>query len=183
MASTTRTPPTHKRYFSEDTTNKQPNADTPPTNGQTAQSEDRFAALQDSYLRALADMENLRTRTKKEVDSASQFAIQKFAKDVIGVADVLEMAVHQSSATAATAEAMREGMEMTLEELRKVLKQHGIAPIDPLHQRFDPNQHMALYEVPSGEVEAGTVMTVQKKGYLLNGRVIRAAQVAVSRKP
>lgn len=72
---------------------------------------------------------------------------------------------------------------MTLEELRKVLKQHGVVPVEPMHQRFDPNLHMALFEVPSGEVEAGTVMGVQKKGYLLNGRVIRAAQVAVSRKP
>ena len=168
------------------------------------QKDEKMTALQDSYLRALADMENLRNRTKREVESAGQFAIQKFAKDIITVADILEMALGRAPKTDAEVKvpnetrpdapsantnpsnelsALRQGMEMTLDELRKVLKTHGVTPIDPMHQRFDPNQHMALFEIPSDQVDSGTVLSVEKKGYLLNGRVIRAAQVAVSRKP
>jgi molecular chaperone GrpE len=161
------------------------------SNASNAKPEDKLAALQDSYLRTLADMEYLRQRTRREVDSAGQFAIQRFAKDIIGVADVLETALGQSgNQTTANAvgaddssyKTLQQGLEMTLEELHKVLKAHGVTPIDPLHQRFDPNQHMAMYEVPAEDVEPGTVVSVQKKGYLLNGRVIRAAQVAVSKK-
>ena len=182
---------------------------TAPQNGSEPTADAKLAALQDSYLRVLADMENLRTRTKKEVEAAGQFSIQKFAKDIVSVADVLEMALASGSgrkpvdaekdippaddapaagatATAADGAATGDvlaGLQMTLDELHAVFRRHGLTPIDPLHQRFDPNQHMALYEVPAAHLEPGVVVSVQKKGYLLNGRVIRAAQVAVSKKP
>lgn len=180
----------------------------------------KIAQLQDSYLRCLADMENLRTRTRKEVESASAFAIQKFCKDVVGVADVLELALGSVKGDARTAgllrgreEAAEEadtpndeaslegalslskeelvhrlkdlsvGLAMTLSELLNVFSKHGLMAVDPIHQKFDPNYHMALYEVPSAEHEAGIVLAVQKKGYLLNHRVIRPASVGVSKKP
>ena len=198
-----------KHQSTEGTTKPENNeaaAGQPMSETASPQKDEKMTALQDSYLRALADMENLRNRTKREVESAGQFAIQKFAKDIITVADILEMALGRAPKTDAEVKvpnetrpdaplmrdtdsssnelsALRQGMEMTLDELRKVLKTHGVTPIDPLHQRFDPNQHMALFEIPSDQVDSGTVLSVEKKGYLLNGRVIRAAQVAVSRKP
>lgn len=184
-----------------------------------ASAEGKMAQLQDSYLRCLADMENLRQRTRREVDAASSFAIQKFCKDIVGVADVLELAlgsVRGDPRTAALLEGretqleepdtpsdgatvdegerrdeqllhqlkdLSVGLSMTLTELVKVFAKHGVTAIDPMHQKFDPNYHMAMYEVPNGELEAGTVVSVQKKGYLLNHRVIRPASVGISKKP
>ena len=161
-----------------------------------ATKETQLKELKDSYLLCLADMENLRQRTKREVESASIFAIQRFCKDIINIADVLEMALSsptcQKSAKPAAEEEldvakqyrdMMGGLRMTLEELHKVFTKHGVNPIDPLHQRFDPNLHNALYEVPTAEVEPGVIVNVQKKGYLLHQRVIRPADVGVARKP
>lgn len=196
---------------------------TPPsssssTTATSPDNESKIAQLQDSYLRCLADMENLRQRTKKEVESASSFAIQKFCKDIVGVADVLELALGSVKGDPRTAALLRGqeeqleesdtpsdavdaavmsmakeelvhrlkdmsvGLSMTLSELVKVFAKHGVSAIDPLHQKFDPNVHMALYEVPNEELDVGTVISVQKKGYLLNHRVIRPASVGVSKK-
>lgn len=144
-------------------------------------------------------MENLRQRTKREVEAASQFAIQRFCKDIISVADVLEMALASATAPSASdngsgpekslssprkqLEDMLAGLEMTLEELHKVFARHNVTPISPLHQRFDPNLHNALYEMPTADSEPGTIVAVQKKGYMLHQRVIRPADVGVARKP
>lgn len=182
-------------------------------NKSLAEKEAKITELSDSYLRLLADMENLRTRTKREIESAGQFAITKFSKDIIGVADVLEMALKsvdpehplltgnaaEKAEADSDAEAVPElknnvnadpklaqlvqGIEMTLEEVRKVLMKHGILPILPLHQKFDPNLHNALFQVPTGDVEPGTVVNVIKRGYLLHHRVLRAADVGVSKAP
>lgn len=152
-------------------------------------------------------MENLRQRTKREVEASSHFAIQRFCKDIISIADVLEMALSaapsgrdhrgleptkdssppQSASEMPSAqrqlEDMLAGLQMTLEELHKVFARHGVTPIAPLHQRFDPNLHNALYEVPTPDAEPGIIVAVQKKGYLLHQRVIRPADVGVARKP
>lgn len=151
---------------------------------------------------ALADMENLRQRTKRDIEAAGQFSIQKFSKDVISIADVLEMALGSANPAGqvrggdapgtpalGAAEAgkrlsdLLDGLSMTLEELHKVFAKHGVAVIDPLHQRFDPKIHNAIYEVPTTDVDPGVVVAVQKKGYTLHHRVIRPAEVGVSRKP
>ncbi len=171
--------------------------------------DEKIRELSDSYLRLLADMENLRNRTKREVESASQFAITKFSKDIISVADVLEMALksvdpnhplltgpaaekpqtdNDSESVPKTLETSEfdqliQGIEMTLEEVRKVLKKHGIVPIEPLHQPFDPNLHNALFQVPTDEVAPGVVVSVTNRGYILHQRVLRAADVGVSKKP
>lgn len=195
---------------------KQPQ-ETAANNNNAQESDTKISQLQDSYLRCLADMENLRQRTKKEVESASSFAIQKFCKDIVSVADVLELAVGSVKNDPRTAhllkgqeEAVEEadtpsdavdtamqlskeelahrlkdlsvGLSMTLAELIKVFSRHGVTSIDPLHQKFDPNFHMAMYEVANPELDIGTVVAVQKKGYLLNHRVIRPASVGVSKK-
>lgn len=174
-----------------------------------AEKDGKIAELKDSYLRLLADMENLRTRTRKETEAASQYAITKFSKDVIGVADVLEMALKavdpahplltgraaEQAQPADDAPAVPRaadtsplgqlvlGIEMTLEETRKVLMKHGIVPIEPLHQPFDPHMHNALFQVPTAAVAPGTVVAVVKRGYSLHQRVLRAADVGVAKQP
>lgn len=150
-------------------------------------------------------MENLRQRTKREVDAAKSFGHQSFAKDIIGVADVLEMALeavkklpevragksdvkHTPTVDASSQSHglmdLIDGLQMTLTELSRAFAKNGIAAIDPLHQRFDPNLHTALFEIPSSSndgVEPGTVVSVQKKGYTINGRLLRSASVGVSK--
>lgn len=188
-------------------------------NKEIEERDNKINQIQDSYLRCLADMENLRQRTKKEVEAASSFAIQKFCKDIVNVADVLELALGSVKNDPRTAKLLKGeekeveeadtpsdaseiesamqmskeelahrlkdlsvGLSMTLSELVKVFSRHGVTAIDPLHQKFDPNFHMALYEVNNVDLEVGTVVAVQKKGYLLNHRVIRPANVGVSKK-
>lgn len=206
------------RCFSSNTSDAKP--ETEATDKKEIEERDaKITQLQDSYLRCLADMENLRQRTKKEVEAASSFAIQKFCKDIVSVADVLELALGSVKNDPRTAKLLKGeeaaveevdtpsdaseiesamqmskeelahrlkdlsvGLSMTLSELVKVFARHGVTAIDPLHQKFDPNLHMALYEVNNPELEIGTVVSVQKKGYLLNHRVIRPANVGVSKK-
>lgn len=204
-------------YTTEETKEAQPEKEA--AKKEIDERDTKIAQLQDSYLRCLADMENLRQRTKKEVDSASSFAIQKFCKDIVGVADVLELALGSVKNDPRTAKLLKGaeevieeadtpsdaseleaamqlskeelaqrlkdlsvGLSMTLSELIKVFARHGVSAIDPLHQKFDPNFHMALYEVNNPDLDVGTVVAVQKKGYLLNHRVIRPANVGVSKK-
>ena len=161
-------------------------------NASVGSEDKKLLEVQDLYLRSLADMENLRNRTKREIEAAHQFAIQKFVKDLVPVADVLETAITHTTSNgnaeigqedaASTIKAVVTGMEMTLEEFKKAMARHGVTVVDPMHQKFDPNVHMALAEVDRADLEPGTVVHVEKKGYLLNGRVIRAATVAISKK-
>lgn len=147
---------------------------------------DDVSRMRESYLLLLADMENLRERTRREVSSAGQYAIQRFAKDVLVLVDTLEMAsaAHAPAAdeSSASPDGLAEGVRLTLGEARRVLSRHGVDEIAAEGARFDPNFHEALYEVDAGGgVQAGTVVSVAKKGYTLNGRVIRPAQVGVSK--
>jgi molecular chaperone GrpE len=167
-----------------------------------AEKEQKFKELKDSYLLSLADMENLRERTRRDVIAAGQFAIQRFCKDLVSVVDIMEMALgslrprntkEQSDSDALSTPAgtdpakqlkdLTDGLSMTLEELHKAFNKHGLTVIDPLYQKFDPNEHNAIFQVPATDVEPGTVVNVQKKGYMLNQRVVRPAEVGVSRKP
>ena len=174
---------------------------------QSKEMEDKIKQIQDAYLQAIADMDNLRARTKKEVDNATAFGIQKFSKDIISVLDVLEMALDSVPKAYVTAPAetcaedsrtsqpsehehrraldalsnLCQGLTMTIAEMNQVLKRHGIETFSPLHQKFDANMHNALFQVPTSEHEPGTVIAVQKKGYLLHGRLLRPAAVGVSK--
>ena len=138
---------------------------------------------------ALADMENLRTRTAKEVENAKHFSIQKFAKDLLDVTDVLDMAIssvpeeHRHDSSNPHLRDLFSGLNVTQAEMTTIFRRHGIEVFDPIDQLFDPNFHNALFQVPMAEKPPGTVVIVQKKGYTLNGRVIRPAAVGVSREP
>ena len=134
-----------------------------------------------SYLRAVAETDNLRKRAQRDVESASRYAIERFAGELLDVRDSLELGV----AAGASAEPARllEGMEATLRLLNRAFEKSGVSVIDPAGQPFNPEFHEAMATQPSADQPAGTVLAVVQKGYLLNGRLLRPARVLVSRDP
>jgi molecular chaperone GrpE len=143
------------------------------------------AETKDKLLRALADMENLRRRTEREIADARAYAISSFATDLIGVADNMRRALDAASVSKAAmdgpARALIEGVELTERELLKVLEKHGVRKFDPQGARFDPNLHQALFEMPDPNVPSGMVAQVIEAGYMIGDRVLRPARVGVSK--
>jgi molecular chaperone GrpE len=145
------------------------------------------AALKDQLLRTLADMENLRKRTEREVAESRLYAVTSFARDVLGAADNIRRALESTGsdwkATADTGgQALYDGVELTERELLKVLEKYGIRKIVPMGQKFDPNLHQAMFEVPDASVPTGTVVQVLQAGFVLNDqRILRPALVGVSK--
>ena len=132
----------------------------------------------ENFLRAKAEMDNLRRRNIKDVESAHKFGIEKFANELLPVLDGMAMGLAVEDASA---ESLREGMELTMSMLEKMMEQLGIEAIDPLNETFDPAKHQAMSMQPNAEVEPNTVTAVMQKGYSLNERLIRPAMVMVSK--
>ena len=145
-----------------------------------------LAETKDRLLRTLADMDNMRKRTEREVADARVYGISNFARDILGVADNMHRAMAalddelRAKADEAT-KALLEGVELTERELMNVLEKHGVKRIEPLGQKFDPNRHQAMYEIEDASVPAGTVVQVMQAGYLIGDRVLRPALVAVAK--
>jgi molecular chaperone GrpE len=143
--------------------------------------------LKDRLLRSLAEMENLRRRTEKQVADERVYGISNFARDVLGVADNMRRALDaigpelRESADGAV-KALIEGVELTERELLKVLEKRGVKKLEPQGTKFDPNLHQAMYEVPDPSVPPGTVVQVVQSGYTIGDRVLRPALVAVAKK-
>jgi len=135
------------------------------------------------YLRAVAELDNTRKRAGRDVEHARRFAIERFAADLLPVKDSLEMGLNVASDVIDKADALLEGTQMTLKQLAQVFEKFGITEIDPKGERFDPEMHEAMATQPSSDAEPDTVLTVVQKGYMLNGRMLRAARVLVARKP
>ena len=140
----------------------------------------------DRTLRTLAEMENLRKRTQKEVADARTYGVSKFAGDIVDIADNLQRAIDAVPADAKAAadpglKALLEGVELTERSLLNTLEKHGVKKIDPTGEKFDPNFHQAMYEVPDASVPAGTVVQVVQAGYTIGERVLRPALVGVSK--
>ncbi len=134
----------------------------------------------EQYLRAVAEMDNLRRRTARDLENAHKFGIEKFVTELLPVMDSMSLGL---AAEDASAESLREGMELTMSMLHKMMEKLGIEEIDPLNEKFDPEKHQAMSMQPSADVEPNTVIAVMQKGYLLNGRLIRPAMVMVSKAP
>jgi len=144
------------------------------------------AESRDKMLRTLAEMENLRKRTSREVADARTYGITGFARDVLEIADNLQRALDAVPAEAQAAadpglKALIEGVELTERSLLNALEKHGVRKLDPVGERFDPNFHQAMFEVPDASVPAGTVVQVVQAGYMISERVLRPALVAVSK--
>jgi molecular chaperone GrpE len=149
-----------------------------------AQLEEALAAAQarakeaeEQYLRALAEMENVRRRAREDVAKAHKFAIESFAESLLPVRDSLEMAL---STEVPSIESLKEGVETTLRQLTQAFERNNLTVIDPLHQKFDPNRHQAISTVPAKDVAPNHVASVLQKGYMINDRVLRPALVTVS---
>jgi molecular chaperone GrpE len=144
------------------------------------------AEYKDKLLRVLAEMENLRKRTDREIADARAYGISNFARDILAVADSMDRALGaldadlQKKADAAT-KALLDGVELTERELLKVLEKHGVKKFEPLGEKFDPNLHQAMYEVPDPSRPAGTVAQVVQPGYLIGERILRPALVGVAK--
>src|SRR5438270_10744149 len=144
------------------------------------------AGLKDRLLRALAEMENLRRRTEREVSDAKAYGVTSFARDMLDVADNLRRALDslpagtRENADAAT-KSLIEGVELTERDFLSRLTRHGVKRLEPQGERFDPNMHEALFEVPDESVPAGTVVQVVERGYTIGDRVLRPAKVGVSK--
>lgn len=144
------------------------------------------AEAHDKMLRTLAEMENLRTRTRREVADAKTYGITGFARDVLDIADNLQRALDAVPAEAkANADpglkALIEGVELTERSLLNALEKNGVKKFDPSGERFDPNFQQAMYEVPDPSVPAGTVVQVVQAGYTIGERVLRPALVGVAK--
>jgi molecular chaperone GrpE len=145
-----------------------------------------LADTKDRLLRTLAEMENMRKRTEREVADARVYGITSFARDILGVADNMHRALHaldeELRAKADSGmKALLDGVELTERELLNALEKHGVKRIEPQGQKFDPHRHQAMYEIEDLSVPAGTVVQVVQAGYLLGERVLRPAMVAVSK--
>jgi molecular chaperone GrpE len=144
------------------------------------------AELKDRLLRTLAEMENLRRRTERENKDARQYAIANFARDLLAVADNMQRALDTLSAdfrdqADPVVKSHIEGVELTERELMKVMEKHGIRKFDPQGEKFDPNVHQAMLEVPDPSVPSGTVVQVMQAGYMIADRVLRPALVGVAK--
>jgi molecular chaperone GrpE len=144
------------------------------------------ADARDRMLRTLAEMENLRKRTSREVADARTYGITGFARDVLDIADNLQRALDAVPAEAKAAadpglKALIEGVELTERSLLNALEKHGVKKFDPMGEKFDPNFQQAMYEVPDPSVPAGTVVHVVQAGYMIGDRVLRPAMVGVAK--
>lgn len=144
----------------------------------------QIAELKNAVLRERADSDNLRKRFEREKESALKFGSEKLIKELLPVIDSLTLGLEAAKAHEAEGrqalDHFIEGSSMTLKLLLDVLQKNGVIELDPVGEKLDPELHQALSVIPSPDAEPNTILHVAQKGYLLNGRVIRAAQVIVA---
>ncbi|MFC4624678.1 nucleotide exchange factor GrpE [Daeguia caeni] len=143
------------------------------------------AELKDQLLRLAADMENLRKRTQRDVQDARAYAVTNFARDMLSVCDNLRRAIEaiptDALETDSNLKALAEGVEMTERAMLQTLERHGVTKLEPEGQKFDPNFHQAMFEVPNPDLPSNTVVQVVQAGYAIGDRVLRPALVGVSK--
>lgn len=144
------------------------------------------AELKDRMVRMAAEMDNLRKRTARDVQDAREYSISNFAREMLSVSDNLRRALEAIPQEArdsgdAGFKALIEGVELTERSMLQALERSGVKRINPANERFDPNYHQAMYEIPNAEVPNNTVLDVVQDGYVIGERMLRPAMVGVSR--
>jgi molecular chaperone GrpE len=144
------------------------------------------AELRDRLLRSVAEMENLRKRTEREINDTRAYAIASFARDMLTANDSLNRALtmlpqEAREAGDPTTKSLIEGIEMTEREMQRLLAKHGVTPIEAEGQKFDPHKHQAMFEVPDPTRPEGTVVQVVQAGFAIGDRVLRPAMVGVAK--
>ena len=145
------------------------------------ESDERAKNHWEQYMRAAAELDNVRKRAQRDIEAANRYGLEKFVAELLPVKDSLELAVQ--SAGKADARSLREGQEATLQLLSRALEKLGVTVIDPLGEPFDPSRHEAMMSQESGTAEPNSVLQVVQPGYELNGRLLRPARVIVARSP
>ena len=156
--------------------------ETDPVEALTAEN----AELKDRLLRTIAEMENLRKRTERDVADTRSYAIAGFARDMLTATDALSRALlvipAETRETAdGTLKSLIEGIELADREMQRLLAKHGVKPIEAAGQKFDPHKHQAMFEVPNADVPEGTVVQVVQEGFAIGDRVLRPAMVGVAK--
>jgi molecular chaperone GrpE len=173
------------------TTGTEPTTVLPETAAQLVELERLQQALVDSderaknhweqYLRAVAELDNVRKRAQRDIEAANRYGLEKFAAELLPVRDSLELAV--KNAARADTKSLREGQEATLQLLSRALEKLGVTVIDPRGEPFDPARHEAMMAQESRTAEPNSVLEVVQPGYELNGRLLRPARVIVAKAP
>jgi molecular chaperone GrpE len=144
---------------------------------------EEIVALKDQALRAQAEVENIRRRAGRDVENAHKYALERFTAELLTVVDTLEKAVANTPAKSDSAGGIVEGVDLSLKLFLDVLGKAGVVQLDPLGEPFDPEQHEAMTVLENADTEPNSVLEVMQKGYVLNGRLLRAAMVVVSKEP
>lgn len=147
--------------------------------------EERVHELEERLKRSVAEQENLRKRMEREKADVAKYAVSNFAREVLGIADNIQRAIEAVPREAAEKDSalktFLDGIEVTERELHKAMERQGIAKLDPEGEKFDPNFHQAMFEIPTRDMPSGMVAQVVQPGYLLEDRVLRPAMVGVSK--
>ena len=144
-----------------------------------AEAEERARTHWEQYMRAVAELDNVRKRAQRDIENANRYVLEKFAQELVPVKDSLDLAVE--NAAKSDAAALAEGQAATQRLLARALEKVGVMEIDPLGQPFDANQHEAIATQPSNTAEPNSVLVVVQRGYSLHGRLLRPARVVVAR--
>lgn len=168
--------------------NEQPGSDDEPTTIESLQEALEEATQQasdnwDKFMRSQAELDNIMKRSRRDLENAHKFALEKFVNELIPVRDSLEMGLDHTDTDDIDPEKIREGSEMTLRMLSQAMEKFNVQQIDPKGEVFDPKLHEAMTLAPTDEVEPNSILDVIQKGYVLNDRLIRPARVIVAKAP
>ncbi len=152
-----------------------------PDDSDSASLETQVEELKEALIRSQADLQNVRRRAERDVGNAHKYAIEKFVRDLLAVLDSMDRALELAETTESFDASMLEGTQMTHKLLLDTAAKHGVELINPVGEAFDPQEHQAMSMVESADHDPNTVMAVMQKGYKLEGRVIRAAMVMVTK--
>jgi molecular chaperone GrpE len=153
---------------------------TTPTQAALLDANQRAEENWEKFLRTQAELENLKRRSEKDLQNAHRFAIEKFARELLAVADSLELGLSVDTTEVPEVQKLREGMELTLKQLSDTFAKFGLLVINPVGEKFNPELHQAMAMQPTDEAESNTVIKVFQKGYTLNDRLLRPAMVVVA---
>ncbi|MFA9419286.1 MAG: nucleotide exchange factor GrpE [Gammaproteobacteria bacterium] len=135
----------------------------------------------EQILRLKAEIENNRKRSIRDIENAHKYALRNFSESLLPIVDSMEMAQKAAEAENASLESIIEGTELTMSMFIQVLEKHGLQQVDPVGEKFDPEQHQAISMVEDKNAESNTVVSVMQKGFMLNERLVRPAMVVVSK--
>ena len=154
------------------------------TDNNESDTQDEIKDLKDQLLRSLAENENLRKRTAKEIEQIKKYGHINLLRDFLNVVDNMERAIKSSTSEKQSETSLKnliDGIEIVLKEMKSLLDRNQIKKIEPLHEKFDYNFHQAMFEAPSSDYEEGLIIEVIQPGYVLHDRLIRPAMVGVSK--